>query len=43
MTLKAKRRLLAGESLAGQPNPLGAHRDGEGANVAVFSENEVPA
>ena len=38
MTLKMKRTLLAGRS-----NPLGAHRDGEGANVAVFSENEIPA
>ena len=43
MKLKANRRLLAVESLAGQPNPLGAHRDGEGANVAVFPENEIPA
>ena len=43
MKLKAKRMLPASESLAGQPNPLGAHRDGEGANVAVFPENEIPA
>ena len=43
MKLKAKRRLPAGESPADQPNPLGAHRDGEGASVAVFSENEIPA
>ena len=34
MTLKMKRTLLAG-----RPNPLGVHWDGEGANVAVFSEN----
>ncbi len=27
------------EILAGTPNPLGVHWDGEGANVAVFSEN----
>ena len=27
------------EVLAGRPNPLGVHWDGEGANVAVFSEN----
>ena len=43
MKLKAKRGLPAGESLASQPNPPGAHRDGEGANVAVLSENEIPA
>ena len=34
MTLKMKRALLAG-----RPNPLGVHWDGEGANIAVFSEN----
>ena len=27
------------EVRAGEPNPLGVHFDGEGANVAVFSEN----
>ena len=34
MTSKTKRALLAG-----RPYPLGVHWDGEGANVAVFSEN----
>ena len=34
MKLKARREVLAGE-----PNPLGVHWDGEGVNVAVFSEN----
>ena len=34
MTLKSQRTLLAG-----RPNPVGVHWDGEGANVAVFSEN----
>ena len=34
MTLKAGRGLLAG-----RPHPMGVHWDGEGANVAVFSEN----
>ena len=34
MTLKMKRALQAG-----RPNPLGVHWDGEGANIAVFSEN----
>ena len=34
MTAGTKRRLLPG-----RPNPMGVHWDGEGANVAVFSEN----
>ena len=34
MKSKAKRRLQAG-----RPDPLGVHWDGEGANIAVFSEN----
>ena len=34
MTLRPKRELRAG-----RPNPLGVHWDGEGANVAVFSEH----
>ena len=34
MRAKAGREVRAGE-----PNPLGVHWDGEGANVAVFSEN----
>ena len=34
--MKAK---IGREVWAGEPNPLGVHWDGEGANVAVFSEN----
>ena len=37
--LKAKCRVPPGKLRAGRPNPLGVHWDGEGANVALFSEN----
>ena len=29
--------------LAGRPNPLGVHWDGEGANVSVVPESETAA
>ena len=38
MKPKAELRLLAG-----RPYPLGVHWDGAGANVAVFSGNEIAA